>query len=75
MRNGSARATATDATDADASASPLIHVDTVAGIVFDVLVDKSGAGAENYVLTIHCLTGPNGTGLHTGTDVVTRQNQ
>lgn len=74
-RNGSALASATDPTDADANASPLIHVNAGAGTVYDVLVDKSGAGVENYVLTFHCVTGPNGTGLHTGTDVVTRQNQ
>ena len=41
----------------------------------EVLVDKSAAGAENYVLTFHCVTGPDGTGLHTGTDVIARQNQ
>ena len=59
----------------DVSASPLVYVNAGSGTVFDVLVDKSGVGAENYTLTFHCVTGPTGTGLHTGTDVVTRQNQ
>ena len=74
-RNGHELANSTDATDGDPSASPLIHVNVSPGAVYDVLVDKSGAGSENYVLTLHCLTGANGTGLHTGTDIVTRQNQ
>lgn len=75
VRNGPDLLTSTDATDADGSASPLIHVNVRSGFVFDVLVDKTGAGGENYVLTFHCKTGPDGTGLHTGTDIVTRQNQ
>ncbi|MBK7950239.1 MAG: hypothetical protein IPK00_16195 [Deltaproteobacteria bacterium] len=75
VRNGPDLATSTDPTDADGAASPLIHVNVRAGSVFDVLVDKTGAGSENYVLTFHCVTGPDGTGLHTGTDIVTRQNQ
>ena len=75
VRNGLLLSSSSDAVDGDATASPLIHVDVTTTLVFDVLVDKSGAGSENYVLTYHCLTGPNGTGLHTGTDLVTRQNQ
>ena len=75
VRNGLELATSTDPTDGDVSASPLIHVNTSVGFVYDVLVDKSGAGAENYVLSFHCTTGANGTGLHTGTDIVTRQSQ
>lgn len=75
VRNGLLLANSTDPVDGDATASPLIHVNVDAGLVYDVLVDKSGAGAENYVLTFHCVTGPDGTGLHTGTDVITRQNQ
>jgi len=75
VRNGLLLASSTDPTDGDATASPLIHVNVDAGLAFDVLIDKSGTGAENYVLSFHCLTGPGGTGLHTGTDIVTRQNQ
>ena len=75
VRNGIELANSTDSTDGDLTASPFIHVNVDAGVVYDVLIDKSGAGAENYVLTFHCLTGPDGTGLHTGSDIVTRQNQ
>ncbi|MBY0398936.1 hypothetical protein K2X89_01480 [Myxococcota bacterium] len=75
VANGTNLANSTDPTDADGAASPLIHVNVAAGLVFEVLVDKSGIGGENYVLTFHCKTGPDGTGLHTGTAIVTRQNQ
>jgi hypothetical protein len=73
-RKGLLLANSTDATDADAGLSPIVHVNGGAG-VYDVLVDKSAAGAETYTLTFHCQTGPNGTGLHTGTEIVTRQRQ
>lgn len=75
VRNGPDLLTSTDPVDGDGAASPLIHVNVRSGFVFDVLIDKTGAGGENYVLTFHCKTGPDGTGLHTGTDIVTRQNQ
>lgn len=75
VRNGPDLLTSTDPTDGDGAASPLIHVNVRSGFVFDVLIDKSGAGSESYVLTFHCKTGPDGTGLHTGTDIVTRQSQ
>ena len=75
VRNGLGLANSTDPTDGDVTASPLIHVNVDAGVVYEVLIDKSGAGAENYVLTFHCVTGPDGTGLHTGSDLVSRQNQ
>jgi hypothetical protein len=51
-----------------------IAVNGTAG-VFNVFVRKTGAAAENYTLSSHCMTGANGTGLHTGTGVVLRQNQ
>ena len=54
--------------------SPAIAVNGTAG-VFNVFVRKTGAAAENYTLSSHCMTGANGTGLHAGTDVVLRQNQ
>jgi hypothetical protein len=38
-------------------------------------VTKAGTGAVNYTLTFHCTTGANGSGLHTGTTIVFRQNQ
>ncbi len=67
-------ANTTDPADGDAGLSPIVHVNGGAG-VYDVLVDKSGAGAETYTLTFHCMTGPNGTGTHTGTGIVTLQSQ
>ncbi|MFO0690448.1 MAG: hypothetical protein U0900_17230 [Myxococcota bacterium] len=75
VRNGPDLLTSTDPTDADGAPSPFVHVNVRSGTVFDVLIDKTGSGAENYVLTFHCMTGPDGTGLHTGTDILTRQNQ
>lgn len=75
VRSGEALANTTDPNDGDGTASAVIHVNGGAEVVYEVLVDKSGVGVENYVLTYHCLTGPNGTGLHTGTDLITRQNQ
>ena len=75
VRGGSLLSTSTDPVDGDATASPLISVDVTTTLVFDVLVDKTGAGSENYVLTYHCLTGPNGTGLHTGTAIANKQQQ
>lgn len=54
--------------------SPSIFVNEGAGSYF-VLVDKSGPGAKFYELTYHCWTGPNGTGIHTGSALVTRQSE
>ena len=73
-RKGLLLANTTDPTDGDAGLSPIVHVNGGAG-VYDVLVDKSAAGAESYTLTFHCVTGTNGSGLHTGTEIVTRQSQ
>ena len=54
--------------------SSAIAVNGTAGL-FNVFVRKTGAAAENYTLSCHCMTGANGTGLHAGTNVVLRQNQ
>jgi len=40
-----------------------------------MLVNKTDAGSETYTLSYHCLTGPDGTGGHTGTSHTVRQNQ
>lgn len=74
VQKGARVANTTDPIDADGMVSPVIAVDGGPG-VYEVLVDKSGAGAESYILTFHCLTGPGGTGIHTGTTLGTRQNQ
>ncbi len=44
-------------------------------VSYHVLVDKSGAGGKFYELTYHCWTGPDGTGIHTGSNLVTRQSE
>lgn len=59
---------------ADAAPSPAVFLNAGPGTFF-VLVDKSGAGAKFYDLTHHCWTGPNGTGIHTGSLIFLRQNQ
>ncbi len=64
----------TDAVDGDATPSPLVWLNGGPG-VFDVLVYKTASGNESYSLTFHCMTGPDGTGEHTGTSITTRQNQ
>ena len=64
----------TDRTDGDLVASTEVALDGGGG-VYDVLVDKTGAGSETYTLVFHCYTGLGGTGLHTGTSIATRQNQ
>lgn len=67
-------ATSTDRVDADANYSRLIWVNGGAG-TYEVYVGKDGPGAESYDLIYHCLTGRNGEGKHTGTDLGIRQNQ
>ncbi|MEO8134384.1 MAG: hypothetical protein ABI831_10440 [Betaproteobacteria bacterium] len=64
----------TDALAGDEVSSPLMFNNNGDG-VYNVFVTKAAAGAENYTLTFHCLTGPDGTGEHTGTTLVFRQNQ
>ena len=68
---------ATNSTDpiaGDSDSGPVVFVNEGDG-VYNVFVSKFGPGAENYTLTFHCLTEPNGAGLHTGTTIVFRQNQ
>lgn len=67
-------ASTTDPVDADGAEGPDATVNGGGG-VYDVLVFKTGIDSENYTLTFHCYTGPDGTGIHTGTSIVTRQNQ
>jgi hypothetical protein len=64
----------TDPAEGDTAFSPLVMVNGGAG-VYEVLVDKSGAGAEGYTLNFHCLVGTNGAGMHTGTTITAVQNQ
>lgn len=59
---------------ADILPSAEIYSNEGAAIYF-VLVDKSGSGGKFYDLTYHCWTGPDGTGVHTGSNLVPRQSE
>ncbi|MEZ4280683.1 MAG: hypothetical protein R3F21_13875 [Myxococcota bacterium] len=74
VQRGLSLASVSDTITADIVPSPSIHSNEGAG-VYNVLVDKSGPGAKFYQLTYHCWTGPDGTGVHTGSALVTRQSQ
>lgn len=64
----------TDTTNADAVYSPAVAVNGGSG-AYDVLVDKTGAGAKSYSVNYHCYTGPDGTGVHAGTNATVVQDQ
>lgn len=58
----------TDPVDGDGQPSAPVFVDGGAG-EYDVFVDKSGAGAVAYTLSVQCMTGSGGSGVATGTFV------
>ncbi|MDO9103471.1 MAG: hypothetical protein Q7U57_00780 [Methylovulum sp.] len=62
----------TDAVDGDASYSPEVSVKGSADQYYLMTVDKTAAGAENYLIEYHCITGDN---QHTGTDIFSLTNQ
>jgi hypothetical protein len=70
-QKGSVATHSTDTTDNDANYSSWAILSGGSG-VYTVLVDKDGAGAENYTLQAHCMTSG---GVETGTTVVSKQNQ
>ena len=74
VHRGTSAVSTADAAGGDATPSPAVTVNGGDG-VYNVFVVKTGAGVANYTLTYHCMTGLNGTGLHTGTTIVFRQNQ
>jgi hypothetical protein len=74
VHRGAAATSAADATGADGNASPSVFVNGGDG-VYNVFLTKAGGGAVNYTLSFHCMTGANGSGLHTGTTIVSRQSQ
>jgi len=74
VRVGDGLANSTDTNDGDALHGPLVALNG-GSAVYEVLVDKSAAGADTYQIAYHCWTGPDGSGLHTGTDIVSVQNQ
>lgn len=61
----------TDPTNGDTSYSPEVHLNGDPGL-YNVLIDKNGTGPQSYTLQFHCMTSGN---VHTGTDIVTVQNQ
>jgi len=74
VQRGIAATATVDAVGGDTVQSPLVYVNGNDG-VYNVFVTKSAGGAITYTLSFHCMTGPNGGGLHTGTTIVFRQNQ
>jgi hypothetical protein len=58
----------TDPMGGDAVSSPLAWVDQGAG-VYELFVDKTGAGQAPYQLFCECRTGAGGTGVATGTSI------
>lgn len=74
VHRGTAATTTVDTVPGDIVQSPLVYVNGGDG-VYNVFVSKGGSGAVNYTLSFHCMTGQNGSGLHTGTIIVFRQNQ
>lgn len=74
VRVGAQLVNTTDSNDADGAYSPLVRLNGGAA-VYDVLVDKSAAGTNAYQIIVHCYSGPDGTGLHTGTGITIVQSQ
>lgn len=61
----------TDTTDSDAVYGPLIKITQGAG-VYNLFVLHNVAGTDSYDVAMHCKTAG---GVHTGTSVVSRQQQ
>lgn len=60
-----------DTTDSDTTYSPLVRVTQGAG-VYNLFVQHTAAGTDSYDVLVHCKTA---TGVHTGTSVLSRQQQ
>lgn len=74
VHRGIAATSTADSTGGDVTMSPLVFVNGGDG-VYNVFVSKAVSGLLNYTFTYHCMTGADGSGLHTGTTIVFRQNQ
>jgi hypothetical protein len=74
VAKGAVSRSAIDAVDGNAAFSPLVRVAGGAG-VYHVYIRKSAAGSEIYTLSFHCKTAADGSGAHTGTVIVIKQNQ
>ncbi|WP_295623273.1 hypothetical protein [uncultured Nitrosomonas sp.] len=60
-----------DTTDSNTTYSPLVTVKQGAG-VYSIFVMHTAAGTDSYDVALHCKTA---AGVHTGTSVVSRQQQ
>lgn len=60
-----------DTTDSNTTYSPLVRVTQGAG-VYNLFVQHTAAGTDSYDVLVHCKTA---TGVHTGTSVLSRQQQ
>jgi hypothetical protein len=69
---GSLATNSSDPVNADGNSGPLTWINGADGN-YDVFIVKSQSGVANYTLTYHCMTGLNGSGLHTGTDIIIKQ--
>lgn len=72
VRKGSLATNTTDPVSGDGEASPASKIQGGNG-VYDVTVDKTGAGSVVYIITVHCMDA-SGT-IHTGTDGIVYQDQ
>ena len=69
IQRGNSATNTTDDLDSDALPSPDASIDEGPGD-YDLFVDKTGPGDELYMVRASCMTGPGGTGVETGTDVL-----
>ncbi|MBS0422880.1 MAG: hypothetical protein JSR71_00255 [Proteobacteria bacterium] len=60
---------ATDPVSGDGNFSPEVRVHGGNG-VYQLLVNKTNAGARSFIVTYHCMTAGN---VHTGTDILVKQ--
>ncbi|WP_052808163.1 hypothetical protein [Methyloterricola oryzae] len=76
IQKGNLASNATDATEGDGIAAygAFVFVNGGAG-VYNLSVAHTAAAADTYQVQFHCMTGNNGTGVHTGTAVSNKQNQ
>lgn len=71
VQKGASAANSTDAKDGDTTYSPLVSATSGNG-AYNVLVNKTASGAENYKLEYHCQAKD---GEHTGTSIFVLQSQ
>jgi hypothetical protein len=69
---GNLATSSSDPANADGNPGPFAGVNGGDGL-YNVFVLKSQSGVANYILDFHCMTGPDGGGSHTGTEITTRQ--